>query len=253
MKSVNKPVNSTVNFASAMINNIIFSNKESSFDFSKIFYFSLLFILASLVIILQINGGEEQGHNIIHLVWAVEINGTNNADNISGTINKDIIKGLAGNDTINGKEVGDDISGGSGDDIIYGNKGKDVLKGKAGNDYIEGGEGKDRIYGDRGNDILVGGQDNDTLNGGLGKDTFICGNGTDILIDFNITQKDTIPENDCENQKNGDGKTKSLSLQQDSNSAVTMDGNDITDNKSNNVKTTDENKKKDDLFFGLFK
>lgn len=32
-----------------------------------------------------------------------------------------------------------------------------------------------------------------------------------------------------------------------------MDGNDITDNKSNNVKTTNENKKNDDFFFGLFK
>lgn len=253
MKRVKKPVNSNINFASTMVNNIIFSNKYSSFDFSKIFYFSLLFILTSLVISLQINGGEKQEHNIIHLIWAAEINGTNNADNINGTINKDIIKGLDGNDTISGKEAGDDISGGSGDDIIYGNEGRDVLKGKAGNDHIEGGEGKDRIFGDRGKDVLVGGQDNDTLNGGLGKDTFICGEGTDILIDFNITQKDITPENDCENQKNGNGTIKSLSLQQDSNSAVTMGSNIITDNKSNNVKTTDENKKNDDFFFGLFK
>lgn len=254
MKSFKKPFNHNDSFARSRMNNFSFSNRGSNFDFSKIFCFSLLFILASFVISLEICG-ERQERNTIPLVWAEEINGTNNADNMSGTINKDIIKGLDGNDTINGKEAGDDISGGSGDDLIYGNEGRDILKGKAGNDRIEGGEGKDRIYGDRGNDVLVGGQDNDTLTGGVGKDTFICGNGTDILTDFNLTQKDSIPENDCENLKNSNVKTNSLSSQQNLSSAVTRDNKEITDNQSNNAKTTDENKKVDDSFpfFGLFK
>lgn len=254
MKSFKKPFNHNDSFVSNTMNNLCFSNRGSNFDFSKIFCFSLLFILASFVISLEICG-ERQERNTIPLVWAEEINGTNNADNMSGTINKDIIKGLDGNDTINGKEAGDDISGGSGDDLIYGNEGRDILKGKAGNDRIEGGEGKDRIYGDRGNDVLVGGQDNDTLTGGVGKDTFICGNGTDILTDFNLTQKDSIPENDCENLKNSNVKTNSLSSQQNLSSAVTRDNKEITDNQSNNAKTTDENKKVDDSFpfFGLFK
>jgi Ca2+-binding RTX toxin-like protein len=224
-----------------MVNNFIISNLNSSLKFSKILYFSLVFIAASLVISLAINGENQELNNTIHLVMAEEINGTNNADNINGTINKDTIKGLNGNDTINGKEAGDDISGGSGNDLIYGSEGRDVLKGKAGNDRIEGGEGRDRIFGDRGNDVLSGGPDNDTLNGGYGKDIFICGDGTDTIIDFNITQKDVTPENDCENQINEDSK-----------SVVPMNINKITDNKSNNVKTADENKK-DDFFFGLFK
>jgi len=252
MKSFKKPFNHDDSFASSRINNFSFSNRGSNFDFSKIFCFSLLFILASFVISLEICG-ERQEPNTIPLVWAEEINGTNNADNMSGTINKDIIKGLDGNDTINGKEAGDDISGGSGDDLIYGNEGRDILKGKAGNDRIEGGEGKDRLFGDRGNDVLVGGQDNDTLTGGIGMDTFICGNGTDLLTDFNITQKDSTPENDCENLKNSNVKTKSLSPQPNLSSAVTKDNNQITNNKSNNVNTTDQNKKVDDFFFGLFK
>jgi Ca2+-binding RTX toxin-like protein len=193
--------------------------------------------------------------SIINVVWADVINGTENADNITGTINKDIIKGLKGNDTIFGMESGDDISGGSGDDIIYGNEGRDVLKGKAGNDRIEGGEGNDRIIGDRGDDILIGGPGNDTLTGGLGKDIFICGTATDTITDFNLTQKDSIPENDCENLKNGNVKTNSLSSQQNLSSAITRDSKEITDNKSNNAKTPDENKKVDDSFpfFGLFK
>ena len=255
MKSFKKPFNHNDSFASSssnIMNNFIFSNKDSNFNFFKIFCFSFLFILASLVISLE-TYGEKQERNTIHLAWAEEMNGTNNADNMNGTINKDTIKGLDGNDTINGKEAGDDISGGSGDDLIYGNEGRDILKGKAGNDHIEGGEGKDRLFGDRGNDVLVGGQDNDTLTGGIGMDTFICGNGTDLLTDFNITQKDSTPENDCENIKDSNVKTKSLSPQQNLSSAVTKDNNQITDNKSNNVNTTDQNKKVDDFFFGLFK
>ena len=241
MKSFKKPFNHNDSFASS-----------SSITNNFIFCYSFIFILALLVISLE-SCGEKQERNIIHLAWAEEINGTNNADNINGTINKDIIKGLDGNDTINGKEAGDDISGGSGDDLIYGNEGRDILKGKAGNDRIEGGEGKDRLFGDRGNDVLVGGQDNDTLTGGIGMDTFICGNGTDLLTDFNVTQKDSTPENDCENIKDSNVKTKSLSPQQNLSSAVTKDNNQIKDNKSNNVNTTDQNKKVDDFFFGLFK
>ena len=246
MKSLKKPLNLNDSFASSIMNNFRLSDKRgTNFNFFKIFCFSVLFILASLVISLEV-GGEKQERNTIQLVWAEEINGTNSADNMSGTINKDIIKGLDGNDTINGKEAGDDISGGSGDDLIYGDEGRDTLKGKAGNDRIEGGEGKDRIFGDRGNDVLVGGQDNDSLTGGIGKDTFICGNGTDVLTDFNITQNDSTPENDCENLENNNVTTKS--------SAVTSDGNEITENKSSdNVNTTNENKKADDFFFGLFK
>jgi Ca2+-binding RTX toxin-like protein len=254
MKNFKKPSDHNDSFASSSImNNLIFSNKDSNFNFLKIFCFSFLFILASLVISLE-TCEEKQERNTIHLAWAEEINGTNNADNMNGTIKKDIIKGLDGNDTINGKEAGDDISGGSGDDLIYGNEGRDSLKGKAGNDRIEGGEGKDRLFGDRGNDVLVGGQDNDILTGGIGMDTFICGNGTDLLTDFNITQKDSTPENDCENLKGSNVKTKSLSPQQNlSSAAVTKDNNQITDNKSSNVNTTDPNKKVDDFFFGLFK
>lgn len=240
MKSLKKPFNYNDNYSSSMINNFIISNMNNSFEFSKIFYFPLVFIAASLVMSLIFNG-EDQELKTINLALAEEINGTNNADNINGTINKDIIRGLNGNDTINGKEAGDDISGGSGNDLIYGNEGRDVLKGKAGNDRIEGGEGRDRISGDRGNDVLIGGPDNDTLNGGYGKDIFICGDGTDTIIDFNITQKDATPENDCENQKN-----------EETNAIVPMNINKITDNKSNNGETAEENKK-DDFFFGLFK
>jgi hypothetical protein len=192
---------------------VVFKNRKV--DFSLI---SLLFLISMFgTLFLSVEFDTKSSHNIINIVWADAINGTENADNITGTINKDVIKGLDGNDTIYGMQSGDDISGGSGDDIIYGNEGRDVLKGKAGNDRIEGGEGNDRIVGDRGNDILIGGPGNDTLTGGLGKDIFMCGTGADTITDFNLTQNDSIPENDCESIKyegNGNTESNSMSLQQ---------------------------------------
>jgi len=213
--------------------------KNKKITFSLISYLFLFCLFGTIFLLVEFD--TKHHFNIINLIWADTLNGTENADNITGTIIKDFIKGLSGNDTIFGLGGGDDISGGSGNDIIYGNEGRDVLKGKAGNDRIDGGEGNDRIIGNRGDDILIGGPGNDTLTGGLGKDIFICGTASDTITDFNLTQKDTIPENDCENQINKDSK-----------SVVPININKITDNKSNNVKTADENKK-DDFFFGLFK
>ena len=94
---------------------------------------------------------------------------------------------------------------------------------------------------DRGNDILVGGPGNDTLTGGLGKDVFICGRATDTITDFNFTQEDSIPENDCEKVKY-EGNTKvsktSSSIQQEQNPNVgnVMDINEeITPSNNNNL------------------
>ena len=255
MVNINKQFCNCNSKRKLLTDKMIYLGNKKKMNFSLISYLFLFCLLGAIFFLVKFDITQKYP-NIINIAMADTINGTENADNLTGTINKDIIKGLDGNDTINGKEAGDDISGGSGDDLIYGNEGRDILKGKAGNDRIEGGEGKDKLIGDRGNDILVGGQDDDTLTGGIGRDTFICGNGTDLLTDFNITQKDSTPENDCENLKNGDGKTKSISPQQNLSSTtatVTKDNNQITDNKSNIVNTTDQNKKVDDFFFGLFK
>ena len=195
------------------IDNSIVSNTIHP-NISKIFYYISLFCISLLLscfsVFLETGSKSKEGQQYddrLLIVWAEEINGTENPDNIVGTLNQDTIRGFDGNDTIDGKEAGDDISGGNGDDVIYGNKGRDVLKGKAGNDRIDGGKGNDRIFGDRGNDVLIGGPGNDTLTGGFGKDIFMCGEATtDTVTDFNLTQKDTAPENDCENIKYSDTK-----------------------------------------------
>lgn len=215
------------------IDNSIVSNTIHP-NISKIFYISLfcILLLSCFTVFLE-TGSKKEGQQYddrLQMVWAEEINGTENPDNIVGTLNQDTIKGFGGNDTIDGKEAGDDISGGSGDDVIYGNEGRDVLKGKAGNDRIDGGKGNDRIFGDRGNDVLIGGPGNDTLTGGFGKDIFMCGEATtDTVTDFNLTQKDTAPENDCENIKYSDTK-----------------------DDTNNIIAKDNDKAKNKPFFGLF-
>ena len=192
--------------------NLIYS--KTLFRLSLFFMIGISFVNIFSEINYIDNKGQEQTyqHNIIKNVWAEEINGTENNDKINGTINQDKIKGLNGNDIITGNQAGDNISGGNGDDTIYGNEGRDILWGKAGSDRIEGGDGNDRIYGDRGNDILIGGRGNDTLTGGLGKDIFICGDGGDTITDFNVTQQDTIPENDCENIKDSNAKVVASTL-----------------------------------------
>src|SRR5215211_5589273 len=217
---------------------------------SKTFFYNSLFCLIGSMFFLSIGidfkglQQEQEYHsNIVNMAWAENLNGTENADNITGTINQDIIRGFGGNDTLAGKEAGDDISGGSGDDTIYGNEGRDVLKGKSGNDHIEGGEGQDRIYGDRGNDMLMGGAGNDTLSGGPGKDIFICGPATDTITDFNITQKDTIPENDCENIKS----ENSTNVSDNINNGEEMPTEDTI------TTTKEQEKSSGDGFFGLFK
>jgi hypothetical protein len=219
---------------------------------------SLFFIFIGIDFVEDKQQLQQHQHNIINIAWAENINGTENADNITGTINQDKIKGFGGNDTIAGLEAGDNISGGSGDDVIYGNEGRDTIWGKAGNDRIEGGEGNDRIYGDRGNDILTGDLGKDILTGGEGKDIFICGKGIDTVTDFNVTQKDTVSENDCENIKyDGSGNleaNKSLSLQQqaDNNNS----GNINSEREMTEDITAKMEKQKPDkggFFFGLFK
>jgi hypothetical protein len=238
----------------SIIDLVYFTKKK--FVFPLISHLFLIWMFGTFFVLIAFD--TKYDLSIINIVWADVINGTENADNITGTINKDLIKGLGGNDTISGKGGGDDISGGSGDDIIYGNEGRDVLKGKAGNDRIEGEEGNDRIVGDRGNDILVGGPGNDTLTGGLGKDIFMCGTGADTITDFNITQEDTIPENDCETVKHGSNiESNSIALQQQQQSGVksgNINSEEMIGNTNINTTTTKkETNPASGSFFGLFK
>ena len=129
----------------------------------------------------------------------VNVNGTNQADSITGnssdnllqgndgndTINglggSDTVLGGAGNDSINGGLDADTLRGGDGHDTIRGFDGDDLIDGGAGNDDLFGGEDGDRIFGGEGNDLIEGNGGNDTLEGGSGEDTVSGGIGNDSI------------------------------------------------------------------------
>jgi len=247
MKIKRKNLNcSTTKFSS---NKLLLLNNKNFYAKNFGVYLPFLFLAASFfVIIIDIDINQER-YNVIENVWADDINGTENGDNITGTINQDTIKGLNGNDTLNGKEAGDNISGGDGNDTIYGNEGRDWLRGGSGSDHIEGTKGNDMLFGDRGNDTLQGGPGNDTLTGGPNRDIFICGTASDTITDFNNTQKDTTPENDCENIIGNIENNESLS-KQNNNLKIPS----IQEKMNSSINTTNDEKSPDHrLFFGLFK
>ena len=126
--------------------------------------------------------------------------GTPQADNISGGIYNDEIKGLedddylsglGGDDIIDGADGNDTILGGDGNDTLTGGDGNDAMFGDAGDDRLEGGNGNDGLTGGLGNDVLIGGAGDDLMQGGEGEDRYIWvpGDGNDTIIEIlNTTQ-----------------------------------------------------------------
>ena len=129
--------------------------------------------------------------------------GTNNDDQLTGSLKKDLILGLDGDDNIHGSGADDIICGGkgndylngdyesphdqleeatSGNDLIFGQDGADVLGGIFGEDSLQGGPGDDEIFGDFGNDYLVGGDGNDKLIGYTGNNIMYGSDGNDKLF-----------------------------------------------------------------------
>ncbi|MEX2238415.1 MAG: calcium-binding protein [Dehalococcoidia bacterium] len=103
--------------------------------------------------------------------------GTFFADDLTGSSQPNVIRGLSGADTINGGNGNDAIFGEGGNDQISGGGGDDpLLNGGGGADVIKGGNGNDTLGGDAGNDSLFGNGGDDALNGGDGAD--VCNGGT---------------------------------------------------------------------------
>jgi uncharacterized delta-60 repeat protein len=101
---------------------------------------------------------------------AVTITGTEQRDKLKGTPGDDVISTLGGNDK---------VKGGAGDDVICSGDGNDKVFGGAGADRLLGGDGRDRLQGGGGPDTLKGGIGNDFLNGGGGENSLHGGPGHD--------------------------------------------------------------------------
>jgi Ca2+-binding RTX toxin-like protein len=122
--------------------------------------------------------------------FTVTKNGVQTFTPVFGRINRIVVNGLDGSDTITLVNVSTPatINGGNGNDRIVGGSGDDTLDGGGGNDYLSGGDGNDTIWGHTGSDYLLGGNGNDgmagedgndTLDGGLGADNMSGGGDTD--------------------------------------------------------------------------
>ncbi|WP_088182258.1 M10 family metallopeptidase [Sphingobium sp. Z007] len=90
------------------------------------------------------------------------VDGTQLADTITGTIGSNVLNGNGGNDT---------LLGGSSSDIIYGGDG---------NDIIQGGFATDTVYGEAGDDVfqVLQGEFGDNIDGGSGTDRLDLSNYT---------------------------------------------------------------------------
>jgi Ca2+-binding RTX toxin-like protein len=99
----------------------------------------------------------------------------------SSTGIEDVIGSAAGNDNITGNSLGNILRGLAGDDTLDGGTSNDTVYGGDGNDTIFAGTGDDKAYGDVGNDLMYGNDGNDLLYGGDNSDTIYGGNHNDTL------------------------------------------------------------------------
>lgn len=86
-----------------------------------------------------------------------------------------------GDDMLDGTREADTMSGGGGDDIIYGFAGNDAIDGGNDDDIMFGGSGSDRFFASLGNDTMDGGSSSDTLDLA---NVDSSGGGTTSIIDL---------------------------------------------------------------------
>jgi VCBS repeat-containing protein len=110
------------------------------------------------------------------------INGTEDDDNLTGTVGGDTINALGGNDFVNGGAGGDTINGGDGLDFLDGGADSDVINAGNDDDFVFGGDGDDQLFGQAGNDSLFAGNGDDELSGGDGDDNLNGGVGDNLLV-----------------------------------------------------------------------
>ncbi len=124
--------------------------------------------------------------------------GDDGDDRIYGNMGVDVLLGNKGNDIVYGNKGNDLIYGGQGNDVVFGNLGSDLLYGNKGDDVIHGGKANDIIYGNEGNDWLFGNKGDDELIGGSGSDSFglTLGSGSATVVDFNGFEGDRVVVSD---------------------------------------------------------
>jgi uncharacterized delta-60 repeat protein len=125
--------------------------------------------------------GTDDGDELTGTVGNDVIDAGKGPDQIGGLAGDDLICGGKGADEIKGTNGNDDLRGGSGADGIRGGKGRDKASGSKGRDTIRGAKGRDKMKGGPGGDFIRGGKSRDKLRGGSGFDNCKGGPGKDRL------------------------------------------------------------------------
>lgn len=96
--------------------------------------------------------------------------------------NSAVVASFSNIENVNGSEGADYIVGSVDANVINGDAGADYIDGGAGNDTINGGAGADNILGGTGDDSITGGAGADTINAGAGTNTVTdAGDGADVI------------------------------------------------------------------------
>jgi Ca2+-binding RTX toxin-like protein len=110
-----------------------------------------------------------------------------NISGAEGTLDRLVVQGLGGDDSIDASQIsnpgliGLTLDGGDGSDNLVGSAGADLLLGGAGDDVIAGGQGSDTAMMGDGDDTFIWnpGDGSDVVQGGAGNDTLLF-NGANI-------------------------------------------------------------------------
>ncbi|OHB30585.1 MAG: hypothetical protein A2790_23010 [Phenylobacterium sp. RIFCSPHIGHO2_01_FULL_69_31] len=119
------------------------------------------------------------------LTWLLgdieDARGSEQADEIYGSVLRNVLAGNGGDDYLDGWDGDDSLDGGAGSDIVWGGLGNDTISDASGANYLRGEEGDDRIAGGSGFDDINGNMGADTASGGLGEDWVVGGKDNDSL------------------------------------------------------------------------
>ena len=111
---------------------------------------------------------------------------------LSSSTSIENINGSFQADTLTGNSLDNLLFGSGGNDVLDGGAGRDVLYGESGNDTLLGGDGSDSLVGGGGNDVLIGGTGDDvyqfSADVSLGSDTIDESGGGIDTLDFSATR-----------------------------------------------------------------
>ena len=120
------------------------------------------------------------------VIFGAEGDDTITVDGVSATVfgedgDDEITCGVR-DDFIDGGDGADVIFAGPGNDVVLGGDGADTIQGNNGDDFIQGGDGGNTLFGGGGDDEIIGGLNADFCSGGAGDDHIEGGDGEDVLF-----------------------------------------------------------------------